>query len=207
MTREKESQVERTPPSVWSACVGVYASRRGRVCYYSRQPQWLHSSPSLRIGERLKPSFWCSAWVGNLNTKMHSIDSWPCKTFFNSLLFCFVLLWYFSPLFLSSKLFQILLVESKWSWQMVIFLYEIFFLARMEGSTGLYLCLLFFPIFSVLDLSVNGWWWLFEPWLRILIMTSRSGQRVYWDKFSVNMSIDFFFILALLVQLNLSVEF
>lgn len=96
MTQEIESQVKNwSPLSVWSACVGVYASRRGRVCYYSGQPQWLIVAWACENRERLKPSFWCSAWVGNLNTKMHSIDSWPCKRFFNSLLFCFVLVYFF----------------------------------------------------------------------------------------------------------------
>lgn len=61
---------------------------------------------------------------------MHSIDSWPCKKVFNSLLFCFVL---FFPPFPFLKALPNTFERSKWSWLMVIFLSEILFLARVEG--------------------------------------------------------------------------
>lgn len=134
MTQEKESQVE----AVWSACVGVYAPCGGRACYYSGQPQWLPVVWAWRIGERLQPSFWCSAWVGNLNTKMHSIDSWPCKRFFNksSVLFCFH--FFFFP-FLFLKLLQILLGKRKWSWWLAIFFcMRFYFWQEWKGSAGLH---------------------------------------------------------------------
>lgn len=106
MTQENKSQVKKTrqnkappspAPSVWSAHVGVYASRRGRVCYYSRQPPVAHGSLSLWEWGETQPSFWCYARVDNLNTKMHSIDSWPCERVFNSLLFCFGLVSFSLP--------------------------------------------------------------------------------------------------------------
>lgn len=132
----------------------------------------------MRIGERLKPSFWCSAWVGNLNTKVHSIDSWPSKRVSNSLLFCFGPPSPFSFPQSSSKYF--------WIEEMVLTDGSFFVWDFISGQNGraqlVYISVSCFFFFSYFQCSwyVSGWW-LFEPWLRILIMTSRSRQRVYWE--------------------------
>lgn len=121
--------------------------------------------------------FWCSAWVGNLNTKTHSIDSWPWKRVFNCLLFYFVLVWFNLPILLSWRLFQVLLDKRKWSWLMVIFLYDFF--SGKSGSWFIFMFVLFSDVLC--SWFVSGWWLLFESWHRILIMTSRNRQRVYWE--------------------------
>lgn len=64
--------------------VSVYQPCRGTALpspSVSQSKPWLKP---VRIGEGPKPGFWCSAWVGTLNTQMHSSDSWPCKEIFNS---------------------------------------------------------------------------------------------------------------------------
>lgn len=177
MTQENESQVERIPPSVWSACVGVSASRSGKACYYSGQPQWLHSSLSLwELGRDSSPVFdvllgWVT-WI----LKCIPLTANPVRGF--SIVFCFGLVC-FSPSFPFLRT-----LPNSFEWEelvlMVVFCKRFYFWQEWKGSTGIHLYLLFFSIFQW-SWFVNSWWLLFEPWLRILIMTSRSGQRVYWE--------------------------
>lgn len=60
-------------------------------------PQWLTVAWAYENRGETQPSFWCYAPVGNLNTKIHSIDSWPCERVFNRLLFCFGLVSFSLP--------------------------------------------------------------------------------------------------------------
>lgn len=151
MTQENESQVERVPLSVWSACVGVSASRSDKVCYYSRQPQWLHSRLSLwESGRDSSPVFdvlleWVT-WI----LKCIPLTANPVRGF--SIVFCFGLVCFFL-LFLSSELFQILLSERNWSrWSSFV---RDFISGKSRRAQLVYIYIFsFFQFFSGLDLSI-----------------------------------------------------
>lgn len=130
--REKGSvKQKRHPCSVWSVGLGCLQALQRHCAAFlfrtvSQTKPWLKP---VRTVEGPEPSFWCSAWVGTLNTQMHSSDSWPCKEIFNSSLgfsfffspfflffsFSFFFLFYFFPFFFPffSPLFQRLLGERK----------------------------------------------------------------------------------------------
>lgn len=103
MTQENESQINKTKQNPWQPLlfdqpVLVFMHPAEAECVTIQDsPQWLTVAWACENRGKTQPSFWCSAWVGNLNTKMHSIDSWPCERVFNSLLFCFGLVSFSLP--------------------------------------------------------------------------------------------------------------
>ena len=162
MTQEKESRVERYALLFDQlVLVFMHPAEAKRVTIQDSPSGSTVDWDCENRGET-QASFWCSAWVGNLNTKMHSIDSWPCKRFFNSLLFCFHLVWVFFPLFLFSELFRILWIRGNGPGGWSSFYMRFYFWPERKGSTGLHFCLLFFFIFSV---------FLICQWLMVVVWT------------------------------------
>ena len=131
----------------------------------------------------------------------------PVRSF--STVSCFVLFYFvlFFPLFLSSKLFQILLNKSKWSWLMVIFLSEILLLARVEGLSWFMFMssvLFKFSMFLICQWPMVVVWTLtqntdhdFKEWTKNLL---RNSFVLTWGMY---VSIDF----LLYIGFNCSVEF
>lgn len=125
-----------------------------------------------------------------------------------STVFCFVFIWFgFFPPFPFLRALPNISDKREWSWRMVIFLYEILFLARTEGLnwfTFLSFVFFIFSVFLICQWLMVAVWTLiqntdhdFKEWTKSLL---RNSFVLTWG---VSISVD----VLLYIGFNCSVKF